>query len=114
MIEWNKRCRRSENDVAEHRTWYSKCKLFRVVETNIKLGRYDDEHGNFLGYPVYYTASRLLHGDDWKFISEHRRLNAAKKQCEYFAQYGCPKPRQTKAAKALRRTKAKRKAKAKQ
>jgi len=109
-LEWSKRCTRDESEIAEHRTWKSKCGLFRVLETNFKLGRYNDEHGNFLGYPVYYTASRLQGEDDWKYLSEHRRLSAAKKQCDYFARYGCIKPSQTKEAKAIKRGKAKRQA----
>jgi hypothetical protein len=83
-----------------------------VVEVNIKLGRRNDEHGNFLGYPVFYLAySRPIHDKGWKQLSEHKRLSAAKKQCEYFDAHGETKQRQTKAAKALRRGKLKRKMK---
>ena len=113
MIEWNKRCRRSETRYSNRRTWKTKCGNYQVVEVDIKLGRSRDKYGNFLGYPVYYIALAIRRGD-WHPLSEHRRLSAAKKQCEYYDTYECIKPRRTKAAKAIQRGKAKRKEKREQ
>jgi hypothetical protein len=110
MIEWNKRARRDETQMAERRTWNSKCGHYKVEECNIKFGRSYDRRGNYLGYPIFYRAMALLDGV-WRILSAHRKRGTAIKQCEYWHEKGCLMPKNTKAAKAKKRQKAKRKAK---
>ena len=112
MIEWNKRAKRDETQVAERRTWKSKCGHYKVVETNIKYGRVTDRRGNYQGYPVYYLAMRLNDPEIsmWDIISDHRTRKAAVLQCEYFHEHGRRKPANTKAYKARKKMKVKRQA----
>lgn len=113
MLVWNKHPKRDETIMADRRTWKTKCGHYQVVESNIKYGRHKDHRGNFLGYPVYYLAMRSEEGI-WQIISEHRRRSTAVAQCEYFHQHGRKMPPKTKAAKAVKRVKAKRLAKREQ
>ena len=112
MLEWNKRAKRSDTQMAERRIWNSKCGHYQVLESNIRYGRSYDRHGNYNGYPIYYLAMVNVDGV-WKIISEHRKRGAAVAQCEHWHEKGCIMPKRTKAAKAQRRVKAKRQARRK-
>lgn len=116
MLEWNKRAKRNDTMMAERRTWNTKCGHYKVEEHNIRYGRTEDRHGNYNGYPVYYIAMRLVDPERgiWTIISDHRNRNAAVKQCEYFHQHGHKMPPKTKTEKAVKRVKAKRKARREQ
>lgn len=112
MIEWNKRAKRDETQMAERRTWKSKCGHYKVEESNIKYGRSTDRHGNYKGYPIFYRAMASVDGV-WMILSAHRKRTTAVAQCEYWHEKGHLMPRQTKAVKATKRAKAKRQAKRK-
>lgn len=110
MLEWYKRCKRDETQMAERRTWRTKCGHYQVVESNIKYGRKHDRHGNFLGYPIVYLAM-VLKDTGWEIISRHRKRGAAVKQLEHYHETGRPLPKNTKANKAKKKMREKRKQK---
>lgn len=110
MIDWLKRWKREDTRYAERRTLYSRCKTYKVEETDLKYGREIDKRGERLGYPVLYRALLKRPGYGWTILSEHRKARAAQGALEYFAEHGHAKPKQTKASKAKKRQKAKRKA----
>jgi len=95
MIEWMKRCKRDETQMAERRIWTSRCGKYRVIESNIKYGRKHDKHGNYLGYPIIYLAM-VLKDWGWDIISRHRKYKAAIKQLEYHQEHGKPIPKKKK------------------
>ncbi|MHC4121602.1 MAG: hypothetical protein ACYSWO_29365 [Planctomycetota bacterium] len=111
MLEWQKRCKREDTEIAERRSWYTKCKSFKVEESNIRYGRGKDANGQALGYPIIYRAMAKRELGGWYIISEHRKRTAAIKAVEYFAEHGRPMPKRTKATKAKKRQSDKRKAK---
>lgn len=107
MIEWGKRGRRCDTEHAERRVWKSKCGRYRVLETNIRYGRKHDSQGNYLGYPIIYSA--MVHKElGWYTISTHRKRGPAIKQLEYYDQHGKPQPK--KSGKSRRKVRPTRKA----
>lgn len=107
MLEWNKRCRRDESQMAERRIWKTKCGHYQIVESNIKYGRKYDKRGNFLGYPIVYLALALREWG-WVIVSRHRKRISAQRQLDYYHTNGRPMPKKTKAAKAQKKVKEKR------
>jgi len=69
--------------------------------TEIKYGRTKSADGVYQGYPKIFRA---LHkrGEIWDILSEHKTKKAAQDQCEYHAEHGKLKPRNTKVEKANR------------
>lgn len=110
MIEWFKNAKREDTVMSERRVWRSRCGHYRVEECNIKFGRTYDRHGGYNGYPVFYRAMTCVEGI-WKILSEHKTRTGAVKQCEYFSEHGHKMPARTKTEKAIKRVKAKRRAK---
>ena len=92
MIEWFKRCKRDDSQMAERRIWSSRCGHYKVVESNIRYGRKFDNHGNYLGYPITSMAMVLMEWG-WNIISHHRKQSAAVKALEYFHDKGHAKPK---------------------
>lgn len=113
MIDWNKRARRENTQLADRRTWRSRCGHYKVEEHTIRFGNKTDKRGNFLGYPTYYLAMRLVdpEHETWDIITRHHRRSSAVAQCEYFHEHGHQKPPNTKANKHKRKMKKKRKMK---
>jgi hypothetical protein len=100
MLEWNKRCKRNDTELAERRTWKTKCGHYKVEESNIKYGRKHDKHGNYLGYPIVYRAM-VLKDWGWDILSVHRKRSAAVKQLEYYSENGKPIPKKKKRRKKV-------------
>lgn len=112
MIGWLKRWKTDNNYIAERRVLDSKCRRYKVVESNIRYGRGVDQRGERLGYPITYRAMILRRVGGWVILSEHRNASAAKSALEYFDEHGKVKPKRV--AKAKKRQQDKRKAKKKQ
>jgi len=109
MIDWLKRAKKADTYLAERKRYESRCKQYMVESSDLRYGRQRDENGQRLGYPMVFRAMYKRNGF-WSILSTHKKLGPAKKALEYFAEHGRPMPKQTKAAKAKRRQKAKRKA----
>jgi len=101
MIEWKKRCRRQDTQLADRRVWTSKCGHYKIEESAIRYGAREDKRGNFLGYPPYYRAM-VAQDWGWEILSTHRKRTAAQKQLEYYHEHGCriPKKKRRKKVKA--------------
>jgi len=110
MIEWYKNAKREDTQIADRRVWKSKCGHYKVEEHIIRYGQGQDKAGNSTGIPTYYLAM-FLSPAGWQILSEHRTRTGAVKQCEYFSEHGHKMPPRTKTEKAVKRVKAKRKAK---
>lgn len=72
MLEWFKTPKKSNNGVADIRTWRTKCGRFKVEESKIT------------GLPTKYRLMQLRDGA-WEIRTHHRKLNPAKEQAEYYA-----------------------------
>jgi len=114
MIDWLKRWKREDTKYADRRSLYSRCKIYKVEESELRYGRGFDKRGERLGYPITYRAMVKRENYGWYILSEHRRQSAAISALEYFAETGKQKPKRTKASKAKKRQKAKRQAKKEQ
>lgn len=95
MIDWMKRCKKDETEMAYRRTWRSRCGRYKVEESDIKYGKGEDRYGNPLGYPIYYRAMAFI-GNAWAILSIHRKRSAAIKQCEHLEEKGCLIPKKKK------------------
>jgi hypothetical protein len=101
MVEWMKRCKRDETQMAERRTWSTRCGLYRIEESNIKYGRGMNRRGEPTGYPLTYRAMAHLPWG-WRIISRHRKRSAAIRAVEYFAEHGRPIPPKKKKRKKVK------------
>lgn len=70
VLEW-KRAKRDETDVAERRTWESRCGLYKVQES---VGKLIDMGTR------YYAMGTDRYG--WRIISQHRKRTPAETACE--------------------------------
>ena len=76
-----KRPKRSRTIAAERRTWESRCKGYRVIESHIPYAFGLYRGAQHLGYSdLYYAMLSTI--DGWSIISRHRRRNAAERACE--------------------------------
>jgi hypothetical protein len=87
MIDWFKRMRRDDTDVAERKVWRSRCGRYRIEEVNIRYGRGKDKSGATLGYPTFFRAM-IKRPLGWYVVSAHRKRTAATKVLEYHADNG--------------------------
>lgn len=101
MIDWLKRCKRCDTQLAERRSWSSRCGNYKVEESNIKYGRKHDKYGNYLGYPIIYRAM-VAKDWGWDILSTHRKRSAAVKQLEYYHEHGKPIPKKKKKRKKVK------------
>lgn len=101
MIEWYKRWKRTDTQMAERRTLQSRCGHYKVEESNIKYGRTYKRNGDYNGYPILYRAMVLMDWG-WWIISSHKKPGTAQKACEYFHDKGHVKPKPKKKRKKVR------------
>lgn len=122
MLEWQKRCKRADTDLAERRQWWTRCKNYYVEESNIRYGRKRDEKGESAGYSVIYRvmikrgAKRfdLKRGDHFDILTKRKTKRAAVEALEYYAEHGrLPPQRPTKAKRRQKTKRQQKKAKAK-
>jgi len=92
MVEWLKRWKRRDTDLAERRVLNSRCSHYKIEESNIKYGRVCKRNGDYCGYSVIYRAMVLMDWG-WWVISKHRKLGAAQKAIAYFHDHGHAKPK---------------------
>ena len=76
MLQFAKRPKRDETDVADRSIWLSKCKQYRIVRSVYLFGKIPDTW-----YAAHYDAATGV----WDTISRHRRKSAALKACEKHA-----------------------------
>jgi hypothetical protein len=106
MIDWLKRLRRDDTEIAERRVWESRCRRYKIEESRIQYGKGVDKRGVPLGYPPIFRIM-VKRPDGWRLLSAYRKRAVAKKQIEYFAEHGTLIPKKKK---KRRRKKAKRNA----
>lgn len=111
-MDWQKRCKRADTSVAERWQWWTRCKNYYIEKSHIRFGRKRNENKEPLGYPIVYRVM-IRRGEWFDILSAHRTRVAAVKALEYYVEHRKLPPKQTKAAKAKRRQKAKRQAKRK-
>ena len=87
MIQWNKTSKREDTQTAKRKVWKSKCGHYKIEQSAITYGAYNDKRGNFLGYPPYYRAM-VLRDWGWTIFSIHRKRSAAQKQLEHLHEHG--------------------------
>jgi len=75
-----KRARKSRNIVAIRRTWESRCKHYRVIESHIPFAFGKYRGSLHLGYSDRYYAT-VLDVEGWSIISKHRKRKAAVRAC---------------------------------
>jgi len=109
MIEWNKRAKKMDTVCSNRRVWFTRCGRYRVDESIIPYGNRKDHNGNYMGYPPIYRAL-IKRETGWDILSEHRKRKTAVAAVEYYDENGCLPPKKTKVVKAIKRQKAKRKA----
>ena len=81
------RCKKSESLVAERKTWESRCRRYRVMESHITLAYGKYKGSVHLGYNDVYYAMHSIPRDNgwdnyWEIISKHRKKRTAAKACE--------------------------------
>lgn len=76
-----KRPTKSQTIAAERRTWESKCRNYRVIESHIPFAYDKWRRGIHLGYSDLYYATTLT-ASGWHIISKHRKRRAAERACE--------------------------------
>jgi hypothetical protein len=123
-LQWQKRCKRADTDVADRRQWWTVCKNYYIEESNIRYGRKRDEKDPSASYPIVYRVMiKSVKRDDeygkrierFDILAAHKTKRAAVQALEYYIEHRKLPPKQTKAKrhqKTKRRQKAKRKAKA--
>ena len=84
-MEW-KRCKKSKSLVADRRTWESRCRHYRVMESHITLAFGKYKGSVHLGYADVYYAMHSIPRDCgwdnwWEIISKHRKRSSAEKAC---------------------------------
>jgi hypothetical protein len=119
-LEWQKRCKRADTDVADRRQWWTVCKNYYVEESNIRYGRKRDENNESAGYPIVYRVmiKRVKRDDEYgkrierfDILAAHKTKRAAVQALDYYVEHRKLPPKQ--ATKTKRRQKAKRQQKAK-
>jgi len=101
-IDWLKRWKKADTQMAERRVLESRCRMYKIEESNIKYGRKYKRNGDYLGYPIWYRAMAKLRCG-WVILSNHFKLSAAEKALEYHNQHGQPKPKPKKRRKKVKR-----------
>lgn len=75
-MDWFKTPKRHNNGVADIRTWYTKCRRYKVEESKIP------------GLPTRYRAMKARDDGGWEILSTHRKRETAQAQIEYFDEHG--------------------------
>jgi hypothetical protein len=120
-LQWQKRCKRADTDVADRRQWWTVCKNYYIEESNIRYGRKRDEKDPSASYPIVYRVMvKSVKRDDeygkrverFDILVAHKTKRAAVKALEYYVEHRKLPSKQTK-AKRHQKTKRQQKSKAK-
>ena len=76
MLEWPKRPKRSDTDVARRRVWLAKCRQYQVIHSHITYAE---------GVLPDVFVAELLDPLGWKILGRHRTRNAAMRHCQQHA-----------------------------
>jgi hypothetical protein len=84
-MEWM-RCKKSRSMVADRRTWESRCRRYKVMESHITLAYGKYKGSVHCGYADVYYAMHSEPRDGgwenyWSILSKHRKRNSAEKAC---------------------------------
>jgi hypothetical protein len=119
-LEWQKRCKRADTDVAERRQWWTVCKNYYVEESDLRYGRKRYENNESAGYPTVYrvmikqSAKRFDEcAKRFDILTSRKTKLAAVQALEYYVEHRKLPPKQTTKAKRRQKTKRQQKAKRK-
>jgi hypothetical protein len=111
-LEWQKRCKRADTDIAERRQWWTRCKRYYIEESNIRYGhkRVEDkrnEKEEKPNYPIVYRIMIKRDERDKRFdiLAKRKTKHAAVEALEYYVEHGKLPPKKPTKAKKHQKTK---------